>query len=185
MPKLKIVKIKSSELTEEQWLGFGSLVNEAFPKEGVSDQQRVDSARQKVKGDEVFVLVFSEDNSKEDVVASAVCFKRRIITSCGELDILALASVAVRKSMRGQGLGVKVVRECFGRVDSGEFPVALFQTNVAGFYTKLGARCIQNRVINSLGEDKDANPFWGENLMIYPAGYKWPDGVIDLLGEGY
>ena len=74
--------------------------NEAFPKEGVSDQQRVDSARQKVKGDEVFVLVFSEDNSKEDVVASAVCFKRRIITSCGELDILALASVAVRKSMR-------------------------------------------------------------------------------------
>jgi hypothetical protein len=71
-------------------------------------------------------------------------------------------------------------------VDGGEFPVALFQTAVPDFYTRLGSRSVSNRFVNSRNsEDPEANPWWDPNIMIYPADAAWPMGTIDLNGSGY
>ncbi|MEM9660155.1 MAG: hypothetical protein AAF961_17460, partial [Planctomycetota bacterium] len=98
-----------------------------------------------------------------------------------------LARVCSHPEHRGCGLGELVVRAAFGVVDDGEFPWSLFQTTypVQAFYNKLGAQLVKNPIVNSLGEDPQANPFWDEIIMRYPAKADWPKGVIDLLGPGY
>jgi len=76
------------------------------------------------------------------------------------------------------------MRETFKLVDSGEFSCSLFQTCVPSFYERLGARVITNRIVNSLGADPEARPFWDPTIMVYPKTYDWPEGTIDLLGRG-
>jgi hypothetical protein len=72
-------------------------------------------------------------------------------------------------------------------VDAGHFDAALFQTkqNVRPFYEKLGCVLVQNRIVNSHGDDPAANPFWDEVVMRYPSTATWPAGTIDLRGPGY
>jgi predicted N-acetyltransferase YhbS len=119
-------------------------------------------------------------------VAHARTFPRLIHCQSTDLTIMGLAGVCVSPERRGEGLGRDIVRKAFERVDGGEFVVSLFQTAVPGFYTKLGARCISNRFVNSQNsEDPEANPWWDPNIMIYPAGATWPEGTIDLNGQAY
>lgn len=112
------------------------------------------------------------------------------------LTILALREVCSHPEARGRGFGKAVVRSAFARVDEGAFPFSLFQTSRKnqGFYEKLGARRIEARIVNSrapedpddrMGGDPEANPFWDEIAMVYPAATPWPEGTIDLLGPGY
>lgn len=121
------------------------------------------------------------------IVAKSHTFARTIGTSRGELTVMALAGVCCDPNHRGEGYGRAVVAAAFGRIDRGEFPASLYQTSHHNrpFYEKLGARQIDNRFVNSLADDPDANPFWDEIAMIYPAACDWPDGVIDLRGPGY
>lgn len=122
-------------------------------------------------------------------VATAMVFPREIMTPGGALRVLALAGVCSAPEYRGQGLGARVVRAAFAPVGNGAFGVALFQTGVPGFYEKLGARLVKNAFVNSRFSPGDRGtaeqPWWDPHVMIYPASYPWPDGVIDLLGEGY
>jgi len=76
---------------------------------------------------------------------------------------------------RGRGLGAILMRETFKLVDSGEFSCSLFQTCVPSFYERLGARVITNRIVNSLGADPEARPFWDPTIMVYPKTYDWPE----------
>lgn len=101
--------------------------------------------------------------------------------------VAGLARVCTAPDCRGRGLGELLVRAAWQPVDSGEFDCSLFQTSppVRSFYERLGAVVVENRIINSLGEDSQACPFWDEVIMRYPSQGEWPGGTIDLLGPGY
>jgi GNAT superfamily N-acetyltransferase len=120
-------------------------------------------------------------------VASALAAPRTIRTGAGEMTVLALARVCSLPERRGKGLGAQVVRAAFQLVDEGTYPFALFQTtpDVRPFYEKLGACPVENKFINSRGDDPGVCPFWNEVILRYPASGSWPDGVIDLQGPGY
>jgi predicted N-acetyltransferase YhbS len=121
------------------------------------------------------------------VIAHAAAWPRTIGTSDGEMTVLALAQVCTDPTRRGERLGQAVVRAAFDLVDHGPFPHSLFQTsqNVRPFYEKLGACLVTNRIVNSLADDPQKNPFWDEVVMRYPAAKPWPSGEIDLRGPGY
>ena len=119
------------------------------------------------------------------IVATSWFFPRRIHTSRGPLDVLALAGVKTRPEFRGRGLGRRIVRAALEYVDRGTFPVSLFQTNVPEFYEKLNARRVENPFTNRLAADPAATPWWDRFVMIYPARYPWPEGPIELQGPGW
>jgi predicted N-acetyltransferase YhbS len=121
------------------------------------------------------------------VIAHAAALPRTIGTSEGEMTVLALAQVCSDPELRGRKLGQAVVRAAFDLVDHGPYPHSLFQTShhVRPFYEKLGACLVTNRIVNSLGDEPQKNPFWDEVVMRYPAAKHWPGGEIDLLGAGY
>ncbi len=121
------------------------------------------------------------------VIAHAAVLPRSIGTSAGEMMIAGLTRVCTAPEQRGRGLGEVVVRAIFSLVDNEIFPYSLFQTTqeVRPFYEKLGACIIENPIVNSLGDDLHASPFWDKVIMRYPCGGSWPLGEIDLCGPGY
>jgi hypothetical protein len=121
------------------------------------------------------------------VVAHAGAAPRTIGTSTGDITVLALARVCTAPAARGRHLGQAVARAAFQLVDNGTYPFALFQTNepVKPFYDRLGAIVVQNRFINSLGDDPEKPPFWDKYVMRYPDIPGWPEGNIDLRGPGW
>ncbi|MBK8475348.1 MAG: GNAT family N-acetyltransferase [Opitutaceae bacterium] len=136
------------------------------------------------EGREVFIVW-----DRAAPIATAMVFPREIMTSRGALRVLALAGVCTAPECRGRGFGAAVVRAAFAQVDRGAFSVALFQTAVPDFYAKLGARTVSNAFVNSRYRPGDRgsaeHPWWDPNVMIYPAAFRWPEGPIDLLGEGF
>jgi predicted N-acetyltransferase YhbS len=129
------------------------------------------------------ILIREDDR----VIAHATAAPHTISTSEGDLTVLGLAHVATDPEVRGRKLGQLVVRAVFDLVDHGPYEHALFQTsaNVRAFYEKLGAGLVTNRIVNSLGDDPDKNPFTDEVVMRYPAVKHWPEGTIDLRGLGW
>jgi len=121
------------------------------------------------------------------VLAHAAATPRTIGTSEGELTVVALSQVATDPEARGRKLGQAVVRAVFDLVDHGPFLHSLFQTThqVRPFYDKLGACLVTNRIVNSLADDPEKNPFWDEVVMRYPTAKHWPDGDVDLRGPGW
>lgn len=118
-------------------------------------------------------------------VAHAETFSRQIIAEQRLHWVGCLSGVCVLPSQRGEGLGRAVVEAAFAGVDADKFPLLLFQTEVADFYRNLGARVVDNRFINSRGDDPQANPWQGDAVMIYPGDGTWYNGVIDLNGGAF
>jgi len=121
------------------------------------------------------------------VIAHASIVPRTIGTTAGDLTIAALAQVCTDPDQRGRALGKLITQAAFDMVDSGVFRFSLFQTTpqVRPFYERLGGCLVENRIVNSLGEDPQASPFWDSVAMRYPSGGEWPEGEIDLRGPGY
>jgi predicted GNAT family N-acyltransferase len=121
------------------------------------------------------------------IIAHASALVRTIKTSAGEMTVLALARVCTDPTARGKRLGDLVTGAAFELVDDGTFPFALFQTNekVKPFYERFGAIRVDNRFVNSKGNDPNASPFWDTVIMRYPAKAGWPTGEIDTLGPGW
>jgi predicted GNAT family N-acyltransferase len=121
------------------------------------------------------------------VIAHAQADPRVVVTSAGELTVLALCRVCTDPAVRGKKLGQAVVESAFDLVDDGTYPFALFQTRneVRPFYEKLGAVVIENRLFNSKAADPAANPFWDPVVMRYPNSGTWPKGDIDTNGPGW
>ncbi|HEX6961059.1 MAG TPA: GNAT family N-acetyltransferase [Lacipirellula sp.] len=176
--------------TPEQVRSIGALVNQVWPKPNMN---AADRAAQLLALRDQYAdatdswprsLVIVEEGR---VVAHAALLPRTIGTALGELSIAGLARVCTSAAVRGRGLGEQVTRAALGLIDAGEFDYALFQTNrrVQGFYEKLGAVLVKNPIVNSLGADPNANPFWDEIVMRYPSDEDWPGGTIDLRGPGY
>lgn len=124
-------------------------------------------------------------------LGNAGTLTRVIGTACGPMTVLGLLDVATLPETRGRGLGVKLVRAAWSAVDAGEYGACLFKTSGArAFYEKLGARVIENPLINSAVEGEprnapDPRPFGDSFAMIYPANADWPDGEIDLRGPAF
>lgn len=174
------------DLTPDQLRGLCALYDRVWPVASGAMEPRADAigAGWVREGREVCVVW-----ERAAPIATAMYFRREIMTTNGALGVMALAGVCTAPEFRGRGLGAAVVRAAFAQVDSGSFGVALFQTAVPGFYVKLGARAVGNAFMNSRYQSGDRGsaerPWWDANVMIYPAAYPWPEGVIDLLGEGY
>jgi predicted N-acetyltransferase YhbS len=177
-------------LSPEQALAIGGLINQTWPKPDQTAETR--AARQIELGRQHLgktgpaprsIVVVEEDR----VVAHASIFPRVIGTQRGEMLIGALAAVCTDAALRGHGLGELVVRAAFGAVDAGEYECSLFQTTptVRPFYERFGCVVVENLIVNSLADDPEANPFWSEVIMRYPAREHWPKGKVDLRGPGY
>ncbi|NVJ47239.1 MAG: GNAT family N-acetyltransferase [Cytophagia bacterium] len=122
---------------------------------------------------------------EEGLIGYAESFPRLIKVDKQEFAVLGLGAVCVHPKFKGNGLGSLLVRAAFERVDKQEFVVALFQTGVPRFYEKLNCKAINNKIINSLGENPDNNPFWDPYVMIYPRQFIGFQSEIDLLGPGF
>lgn len=123
-----------------------------------------------------------------ELVAVSLSFLREIrFEESGESrTVLALAGVCSRPGYRGEGLGAQVVKAAFERLAAESIELCLFQTGVPEFYRKLGSRAVDNAFFNSLSEEnRDANPWWDERVMIHPAAARWTEGRVDLRGPGY
>ena len=123
-----------------------------------------------------------------EVLAQACTFLRVMKTEQGEQAVMALSGVCTDPDHRGRGFGAAVVRAAFARVDDGTFPVSIFQTPVEVFYAKLGAGlCVNNRWVDRTNQkEPDGYPWEAqEKIMHYPAGFAWPEGLIDINGEMY
>jgi predicted N-acetyltransferase YhbS len=116
----------------------------------------------------------------------AFTFERPVQIGGVETPVMALAQVCVEPASRGNGLGARLVRQAFQRLQSERFPLSIFQTTVPAFYEKLGARVVDSRFVDSRNlADPGARPWKDGAIMIYPLDYNWPDGPIDLNGPGY
>lgn len=180
-----------SSLSEQELMAIGTLLAKVWPKPDKGPVER--AAKLKAFADDyegpaelapVSVVVCQHDQ----VLAHSLTFERQIQTSQGGLGVLALAMVASDPDRRGDGLGSAIVKASFARVDSGDFPLSLFQTSheVQGFYERLGCHRITNPIVNSTNQaDPTRNPFWDDIAMIYPGKFEWPEGQVDLCGPGY
>jgi predicted N-acetyltransferase YhbS len=164
------------------------LVDSVWPARDVTLAERLRQFTSRVEknrrtGFDVMRFVVWDGNQ---AIAHARTFERVIHGPSGSLTIMGLAGVCVLPERRGEGLGREVAEKALGRVDAGDFAVSLFQTAVPDFYRKVGARSVTNRFVNSLNtKEPDANPWWDPDIMIYPAGFAWPGGTIDLNGPAY
>lgn len=120
-------------------------------------------------------------------VAHARTFVRVVHVADQSLPVLALATVCTHPDVRGQGLGAEVTRSALQLVGQPSWPeVSLFQTPVAAFYEKLHCQVIDNRFVNRQNlSDPESSPWQDPGVMVYPATYNWPNGTVDLNGEGY
>jgi hypothetical protein len=156
--------------TPAQAQAVGELIHQVWPKPNITAEDRaaqlIEFGRQRVgeSGPPPLSIVVIEAGR---LLAHAKIFPRVVGTERGEMLIGALAQVCTDVAMRGHGLGELVAREAFRLVDAGEYELSLFQTTpgVRPFYEKLGAVTVDNRIVNSLAENPDANPFWHEVVM--------------------
>lgn len=186
-----VTPLRLTHLREEEALAAGELLAAVFPKPDRGPVERAEQLKRMGQDYDgpaprapISFVVWSDGRA----IAHAMTFARTIAVGGRELVVMALAMVASDPDRRGEGLGAAVTRAAFGRIDAGDLPSALFQTShrVRPFYEQIGCRIVENRIVNSLSEgDPEANPFWDDVVMRYPASAPWPDGVIDLRGRGY
>jgi len=184
-----IIKIDPAKASYQEILACCDICNSTWPSQGGSAEGSAESILQRQKdgdfstGTEQWFVIKNGDL----VIAHASSFPRKMTVDGYPMTLLALGGVCTRPEQRKLGLGSAVVKACFNRVDQGEFPYCLFQTSHKNrhFYERLGCVLIDNRIVNSLAKDPEANPFWDEIVMVYPAKPSFPKGTVDLLGPGF
>jgi GNAT superfamily N-acetyltransferase len=173
---------------ERLWTSIWPPEDEPLTEEFIQRTARetLDKMREPAPSPEQRRRVFAIFDDGEPVAASLV-EAREVVTCRGPVTVAALAGVATRPDRRGRGLGRAVVEAVFDLVDRGDFGCSLFQTSneVLPFYEKLGARQVHNRFHDSTADDPDADPFWDDVRVVYPATYDWPDGPVDTRGPGW
>ena len=185
---------RESELSDSQIASIVALTNSVWPKDGLTLEQRIAQEMlivrnaDRAKINPVRFVVWDGDAA----ISHALVFDRQIYPldeaeqRCGQIKVLALAKVCCDASRRGEGLGMAVVEAAFQLIGE-QKPLSLFQTGVPRFYEKLGGRIVKNRFVNFLSQDdRQANPWWDDEIMIVPGNASWPEQkTIDLNGPGY
>ncbi len=180
----EIIEYLESQITPEQARAIVCLTNAIWPEQDKTVDQLVAELMEHAGQLEAArrLVVWESDR----VIAHARTFVRTIHGDCRSLNVLALATVCTDPAWRGRGLGAAIVQRAFTQLNPNRLPVSLFQTGVPDFYIKLGGRIVDNRFVNSRDADKGQNnPWWDDQVMIYPAQFDWPAGTIDLNGPGY
>ena len=185
----EICEYFETELSRELALPIATLSCRSFKSSGAPVEDRVkemlsaagSSDPEKTSGRRFVIW----DN--DIAIAHARTFVRTVFVGEREISVLALASVCTDPDIRGRGLGVKITRKAFEQVGQPSWPdVSLFQTPVPQFYEKLNSRIVTNRFVNRRNaRDLEANPWRDPTVMIYPAKFAWPDGIVDLNGPDY
>jgi predicted N-acetyltransferase YhbS len=185
---MKIIKKTASEFTQNEFAAIFDLMCAIWPskqKDDKNSDEMMHDMWRKWKDQKSITVYISSEHT---IIAHARGFSRVIGFNGNSLEVMAPASVCVRKEWQGQGLGYKVMEKVFKLIDTNLSPVALFQTPVPEFYEKLGAKIISNTFINSTNKtDPQATPWWDPFIMIYPATFNWSDSstVSDLNGPGF
>jgi len=189
---MEVTEHVSTELSEAQAASILELIQREWPQpdwdreaavQGLLTHGHPDEDASKFRKDGKRFVIWDGERA----IAQADTFARTIKWESGaEKTVMALAGVVADPELRGKGYGKAVVQAAFGRVDNGEFPAALWQTNHPGFYEQLGARKIDNRFSDHRDRGgSNTSPWWNDFIMIYPADADWPFGPIDLNGPGY
>jgi predicted N-acetyltransferase YhbS len=174
----------AADVTDAHWLAIAKLYAATWINDATDDfDAKAKHLRNGALATPAMQYVLTLDGDR--LVAAGNSFAREITVGDARFTALAMAGVAVREDLRGNGLGRQVVGELLSRVDNGEYPFAIFQTDVPGFYEKLNSRVLDNRIVNSLADDPQARPFWSSHAILYPAAFPLGKDTIDLLGPGY
>lgn len=187
---MQVECLDARKMTEDDAHAIGELLSTVWPNPEKSAEYR---KQQLLAGGREYAgpdaqaprsFIVREDGR---VIAHSGIIPRLIGTSAGDFVIAGLARVCCDPNQRGRGLGEVIARAALGVVDSGAFPFSLFQTSpeVRPFYEKLGACAVDNKIVNSFGDEAEKSPFWDRVVMCYPADGDWPEGEIDLKGPGY
>ena len=176
---IKMQRIHSKDLTRPSALEILRLQNSVWPSDEDVDSQ-CDRFLERSAIRPRQELIIAQDG--ESLIAGAEIFSRTIICQNQAYDVGCLAGVCVLPQRQGEGLGKAIVQKVFSLIDTREFQVFLFQTEIPQFYLKLGAQVIKNRFIDGQSTQPFDNPWWDDTVMIYPTSYNWPEGVIDLNG---
>jgi len=179
---LKIQRYPTEALTTQLVLQIVELKNKVWPSN--DDLKTLGNKfleRNRTRPDRQTIVAWEG----RELVGHAEVFSREIECEGKHFKIGCLSSVCVSPERRKQDFGKAVVQGAFNLINGDEYPVFLFQTRVPVFYQKLGARLVENKFINSRSIDPLKNPWRDAYIMIYPASYVWPEGIVDLNGEGY
>jgi predicted GNAT family N-acyltransferase len=183
---VNVLKNNDIDLKQGQLIKIFSLINNEWPNHEKTIVERVADIMKNVssvknKGCTRFTVW-----DGKNCVAHASIFSRKIFAPSSELIVRGLGDVCVSPNRRGEGLGRLIVSSVFKVIDKNDSQPTLFQTAIPEFYEKLGAKKILNKFYNSKNHlNVNSNPFWDENIMIYPSGFNFPDGYIDLNGNGF
>lgn len=187
-----VAACRLASVTDAQALAAGELLARVWPRPDRGPVERAEQLKRLGRNDDgpesTAPISFLVRDEEDRVIAHALTFLREVRADGRTWPVMALAMVATDPDIRGRGLGAAVVEAAFARVDSGAFPVSLFQTShaVEPFYRRLGATRVENRLVNSQSDDDpNASPFWDDVVLRYPASAEWPEGTIDLCGNGY
>ena len=191
--KIQVDTYCDSELTDQQITAILSLTDSIWPRSVSSIVADVETFKQRIINNPELAAVTHRivvwDSSR--AIAHAQVFPREIFLHDSQDNVVmsatvqALAGVCTAADCRGRGLGMAIVRRAFDRLRTA-MSASLFQTGVPRFYENLGAMVVQNRFVNKKHKsDPTANPWWDENIMIYPAENEWSGMTIDLNGPGY
>lgn len=181
---MKIECLSSEELSDIQIKAINALTDatwpETIPKKTEWPERKAAFLKRNLGKQCHFIY------HKDKLAAYAESFGRKVNLDNTPFTLMGIGAVCVDKAYRGLGLGAKIVKKCFERIDQGDYEVCLFQTGVPGFYKKLNCRLVHNAFIDSTHPtEPKKNPFWDEYTMIYPKDFNWPNGSVDLLGAGY
>lgn len=185
----EIKQYRDIKLTEDVARAVAVLAGRSFASSEKSIEDRVKETLASVGSSDpehttgLRFVIWENDRA----IAHARTFVRQVAIGDQQIPVLALATVCSDPDLRGQGLGVAVTEAAFQQVGADGWPdVSLFQTPVPPFYEKLDCRILTNRFVNRRNAaDPEANPWRDDTVMIYPAAYPWPDGVVDLNGPDY
>lgn len=182
----QVIQTNDLKLSENQLFEIITLINNEWTKYDRTLEERVSqiisAANENMNNICIRFVVWSGNKC----VAHASIFTREIYSPDKSFNIRGLGDVCVDPSQRGKGLGKLVVKSLFTLVQQNKWEPVLFQTAIPEFYEKLGCRKIYNRFYNSKNlSDPEVNPFWDDNIMIYPSSYDFPSGDIDLNGIGF
>jgi len=173
----------ATDLTDADWLELAEFLHTIWPNPDLSSEGRAEHREDAATDRPASEVIRTYDG--ERLIAAGQTFGREVLVDGQRRNALALAAFAVAEDRRGEGMGKQVVLEAFKRVDSGAFEFAIFQTGVPGFYQPMNCRVIDNKVVNSLADDPNANPFEDTHVMVYPANTLLGTGPVDMLGPGY
>ncbi len=180
---MELINSSPKDLTKSQIVAINQLMDSTWPENATqtSEEDKVKEFYDRFPAKTCHCVY--EDKV---LIGYAESFPIHIKIVNKEADILGIGSVCVNPDFRGKGLGAKLVKAAFDRIDNDEYPLCLFQTAVPDFYSKLNCKLIDNQFINSKNsKSPKANPFWDDHVMIYPSTFLWPSGVIDLLRPGF